>query len=163
MRELRSERGFTLLEMMVVVAIIAILAALLIPNFTHARSQAQTAACEANLRTVATALELYFTDHQQYPGVTTTTIGTGTGTNSADPLESGGYLNSVPHDPAAPVGSNLYTYKTQVASGASPAMYVVTCPGGHDPTTLVQVNGATSTSNKLFYNSGSGLSAAAGF
>ena len=160
---MENERGFTLLEMMVVVAIVAILAALLIPNFTRARSQAQTAACEANLRTVATALELYFTDHQQYPGVTATTIGTANGINSADPLESGGYLNSVPHDPAGPVGNNLYSYKTQAAAGAAPAMYVVTCPGGHDPATVVQVNGATSTSNKLYYNSGSGLSASAGF
>jgi len=160
---MKYQRGFTLLEVMIVVAIIAILAALLIPNFTHARSQAQTAACEANLRTVATALELYFTDHQQYPAAANVTIGSASGANAADPLESGGYLNSVPHDPAGPVGSNFYSYKTQGASGATPATYVVSCPGGHDPGPLVQVAGASASSSHLYYTSGSGLSTTAAF
>src|SRR6202035_1419085 len=59
-----AERGFTLIELMIVVAIIAILAGILIPNFVNARSQAQTAACESNLRSIATALELYYADNQ---------------------------------------------------------------------------------------------------
>src|ERR1700730_13516423 len=61
------ERGFTLIELMIVVAIIAILAGILIPNFVNARAQAQTAACESNLRSIATALELYYADNQVYP------------------------------------------------------------------------------------------------
>ncbi|HTU82068.1 MAG TPA: prepilin-type N-terminal cleavage/methylation domain-containing protein, partial [Candidatus Acidoferrales bacterium] len=62
-----SQRGFTLIEMMIVVAIIAILASILVPNFVRARAQAQTAACEANIKEIATALELYETDNDQYP------------------------------------------------------------------------------------------------
>src|ERR1700674_4809193 len=62
-----GERGFTLIELMIVVAIIAILAGILIPNFVNARAQAQTAACESNMRAIATALELYYADNQVYP------------------------------------------------------------------------------------------------
>ena len=64
---MKSQQGFTLLEMMVVVAIIAVLAGVLIPNFSRARSQAQTSACVGNEKIIATALELYFTDKQSYP------------------------------------------------------------------------------------------------
>ena len=54
---MENQRGFTLLEMMVVVAIIAVLAGILIPNFSRARSQAQTSACVGNEKIIATALE----------------------------------------------------------------------------------------------------------
>ena len=76
-----GERGFTLIEMMIVVAIIAILVAILVPNFMRARAQAQTAACEANLKEIATALEEYETDHEAYPDVTAATNVTSTETN----------------------------------------------------------------------------------
>ncbi len=52
---------------MIVVAIIAILAAILIPNFLRARAQSQVAATKGNLKNVATALESYFVDFAQYP------------------------------------------------------------------------------------------------
>src|SRR5260370_26412483 len=46
-----------------VIAIIAILAAILIPNFLHARAESQTAACEGNEKQVATALEERSEEH----------------------------------------------------------------------------------------------------
>jgi len=149
---MKHQRGFTLLEMMIVVAIIAILAMLLIPNFTHARAQAQTAACESNLRAIGTAMELYYTDHQTYPS------GSNIKLDGTDPLAAGGYLPNIPHDPAAAAGtSNLYQYTVVSASGATPASYAIQCPGVHDSTMLQQIQHATTTSTQLFYHSGNGL------
>lgn len=51
------EKGFTLVEIMIVVAIIAILSAIAIPNFMTARSKSRSSACKANLRQVDGAIE----------------------------------------------------------------------------------------------------------
>src|SRR3982074_2778306 len=57
------QRAFTLIELMIVIAIIAILAAILIPNFLHARNESVTAACEGNEKQLATAEEEYSVDN----------------------------------------------------------------------------------------------------
>jgi len=63
-------RGFTLIELLIVVIILAILAAIAIPQFTSSTSDAQMAALDANLSAVRTALEQYKVQHtgNVYPG-----------------------------------------------------------------------------------------------
>ncbi|MBI1291811.1 prepilin-type N-terminal cleavage/methylation domain-containing protein [bacterium] len=61
MREL-TVRAFTLIELLLVVAIIAILAAIAVPNFLEARTRAAVARSQADMRTMATALEAYWVD-----------------------------------------------------------------------------------------------------
>ena len=60
--------GFTLVELLVVMAVIAILAALLLPALAKGKSAAQSAACKSNLRQLGTALNMYVADYDKYPG-----------------------------------------------------------------------------------------------
>ena len=65
-RRRESEDGFTLIELMVVVLIIAVLLAIAIPTFLGAREKAQDRAAQSNLRNALTAEKTYYTDGQAY-------------------------------------------------------------------------------------------------
>jgi len=62
----RMSQGFTLIELLIVVAIIAILAAIAIPNFLAAQMRAKVATVRANFTTLATGLESYYVDNNEY-------------------------------------------------------------------------------------------------
>jgi len=63
----RSSRGFTLIELLVVIAIIAILAAMLFPVFARARESARKIQCLANVKNIATAIQMYLVDYDRFP------------------------------------------------------------------------------------------------
>lgn len=76
----RAARGFTLIELLIVVIIIAILAAIAIPQFSNSSGDAQEAALDANLATMRSAIELYRVQHANvYPGGAASSGGTCTG------------------------------------------------------------------------------------
>ena len=58
-------KGFTLVEMMIVVALIGLLAAIAIPNWVHARTTSQTNACLNNLRQIFGATQQWALDNRQ--------------------------------------------------------------------------------------------------
>lgn len=60
-------KGFTLIELLVVVGIIAILAAIALPNFMEAQTRARVTRAKADLKSAVTCLELYHVDHNAYP------------------------------------------------------------------------------------------------
>jgi prepilin-type N-terminal cleavage/methylation domain-containing protein len=62
--------GFTLIELLIVVAIIAILAGIALPNFLEAQTRSKVSRVKTDLRTIATGLEAYHTEHNRYPSST---------------------------------------------------------------------------------------------
>jgi len=138
-----AQRGFTLIELMVVIAIIAILAAILIPNFMHARAESQTTACEANEKQIATAVEEYAVDHGGSYGAGGTVTSTLLGTV---------YLAASPRDP---VNNSNYSLTT---AGGTYGSYQVTDAGGHDTTTTGGLAGGPGTGS-IVYNQNSGFNA----
>jgi prepilin-type N-terminal cleavage/methylation domain-containing protein len=138
----RQQKGFTLIELMIVIAIIAILAAILIPNFIHARAESQTAACEGNEKQIATAMEEYAVDNQ------------GSYTSALPAL----YLAVTPKDPV-----NNAAYVINAAPSAVYGSYQIADTGGHDQTTMGNLNVAAGTTCgqatcvSVLYNQNSGL------
>ena len=61
-----NEKGFTLIELMIVIAIIGILAAIAIPQFSAYRTRSYNSAAESDLRNAATAQEAFYVDNQRY-------------------------------------------------------------------------------------------------
>jgi len=67
LNRIRRERGFTLIEVLIVVSIIAILAAIAIPNYNDAKYKAQVAAAIADIKNIEKAVMGYCVDHDVYP------------------------------------------------------------------------------------------------
>jgi prepilin-type N-terminal cleavage/methylation domain-containing protein len=108
-------RAFTLIELLIVVAIIAILAAIAVPNFLEAQVRSKVARTQNDMRAITTGIESYKVDYNRYPvfGLYPQpfTIPTSGNRDTPDPClrSSAGltspvaYLTSVPSDPFGPV------------------------------------------------------------
>ncbi|PUA20199.1 type II secretion system major pseudopilin GspG [Glaciimonas sp. PCH181] len=96
------QRGFTLIEIMVVVVIMGILAALVVPKLMGRTDDARVMAARADISTIMAALKLYKLDNQRYPtteqGLQALVTKPVSGP-AANGWKSGGYIDKVPNDP----------------------------------------------------------------
>jgi general secretion pathway protein G len=128
----RMRKGFTLVEILIVVIILGILAAIVIPQFTQASTEARISNLKTNLQTVRAQLLLYKTQHlDRLPGATFSDqmtlfsdISGGTATAGDSTHTFGPYLQSVPINPL----SNINTVR--VVTGASTAFSAPSADAG---------------------------------
>jgi general secretion pathway protein G len=111
----KRQRGFTLIEIMVVVVILAVLGALVVPRILENVDKARVTRAQSDIRAIQTALDLYRLDNFKYP---TTEQGLqALVTQPSDPsitnYRSGGYLPTLPKDP----WNNPYNYISPGADG----------------------------------------------
>ncbi len=76
------KNGFSLVELLTVIAIIAILAAVIFPVMGVVKNRAQMSACSSNLMQIANGVKMYKTDNRVYPVALAPAISTGTGSGS---------------------------------------------------------------------------------
>src|SRR5258705_9201911 len=102
MRMRNRRRGFTLLEVMVVVVILGILAALVVPRIISRPDEARTIAAKQDIASLMQALKLYRLDNRTYPsteqGLQALVSRPETAPLAAN-WKSGGYLERLPRDP----------------------------------------------------------------
>ncbi len=67
LNKMKNQKGFTLIELMIVIAIIGILAAIAIPQFSAYRVRAYNSAAKSDLKAMQTTFEVFFNDFENYP------------------------------------------------------------------------------------------------
>lgn len=119
----KTQTGFTLVELLIVAIILAILAAIVVPQFASTTTDAQESALRTNLSNIRAAVDLYRQQHGEYPGLNASTGGAacaagtpgaggaGTGPAFADQLllytDANGASCSQPNGGAFPFGPYL--------------------------------------------------------
>jgi len=107
----RSESGFTLIELMVVILIIGLLATIVVQNLGGAVDKSKRIKAEADISAFKTALDRYYLDNGSYPttdqGLQALVTSPSTGKVPVD-YPDGGYIEKIPSDP----WNNPYVYQS---------------------------------------------------
>lgn len=112
----RNEKGFTLIELMIVIAIIGILAAIAIPQFSAYRARSYNAAAMSDVRNMMTACEAYFVDWDIYPSGTPSVVFShygyvpSAGVNVSTDIAGTGSGYTIPATWNTSAGDNAVTY-----------------------------------------------------
>lgn len=124
----KNARGFTLIEILVVVVIIGILGAVIVPNLLGRPDQARVTAAQSDLRNLANALDIYRLDNYQYPSTDQgleALVSKPSGFPEPKNYNPDGYVKKLPTDPwgstyiyeRTPSGFNLFSLGADGAEG----------------------------------------------
>ena len=112
---MKKQRGFTLIELLVVIAIIGLLSTLAVVALNNARQKSRDSKRVADIKQIQTALELYYSDANQYPSTVTPGNAISYGTTV--------YMAVVPNNPSprndGPCGTANYVYTLPLTSSYS--------------------------------------------
>jgi general secretion pathway protein G len=95
-------RGFTLIEVLIVVLILGVLAAVVVPRVLDRPNEARITAAQADIRTLTQALKLYKLDNGSFPSTDQglrALVERPSGTPAATNWKTGGYIERLPKDP----------------------------------------------------------------
>lgn len=144
----RIRKGFTLVEILIVVVILGILAAIVIPQFTSATEQARSGNIAAQLKSIQNQIELFKAKTGAYPTLAQLQANATKGadlTHGWGVLVDGDYLKTIPKNPAQPTAANAaaigaaetnaFGWSYDEATGTLKATYFDETTGQVTPTT----------------------------
>jgi type IV pilus assembly protein PilA len=133
-----SRKGFSLVELLAVVLILAVLAAVAIPLYINTRKSSAARACKANITAIATAQAAFALRNGYYavdPNSAYTAAGTGTSTATADGLV--GAPEGLTQPVTCPLDGSAYEF----TGGGTGSNFTITCPNAATHATVLGVAG----------------------